>query len=142
MTRSAWVAILLVLAVAGGACGRGDEKGSEPVGAPSSTAATTPITTTTTAPVPTTVTVGPTTSTGAPQKLSADSRVRIDGIGQVQIGMTLDEVRQAAGVPLTLHEGPFCRELRPDGPPTGLAFVFRRRSEAKGTRSGLAYLAC
>jgi hypothetical protein len=40
MTRGEWVAILLVLSVAGAACGRGDEKGSERVGAPSSTAAT------------------------------------------------------------------------------------------------------
>jgi len=56
----------------------------------------------------------PTTS---PERLTAASRLRLDGIGPVDIGMTLDEASAAAGVPIRLLDtpaGPECRFAAPD----------------------------
>ena len=61
----------------------------------------------TTAPLPTTV----------PQRLTADSRLSLEGIGPVRIGMTLDEAATAAGMPIGLLDmppGPECRYAVPD----------------------------
>ncbi|MGH9226003.1 MAG: hypothetical protein ACRD2W_19945 [Acidimicrobiales bacterium] len=53
-----------------------------------------------------------TTPTTRPERLSADSRLSLQGIGPVAIGMTLAEASTAAGVPLRLLDmppGPECR---------------------------------
>lgn len=55
--------------------------------------------------------------------LDAGSRLSVDGLGPVRIGMTLDEARTASGLPLVTTEGPYCRGYRSDSPPTGVALV-------------------
>jgi hypothetical protein len=45
--------------------------------------------------------------------------LRLDGPGAVRFGMSLDEARSAAGVPLTIVEAPHCTTLRPDTIPPG-----------------------
>jgi len=49
--------------------------------------------------------------------------LRLDGLGAVRIGMSLDEARSAAGVPLTLVETPHCTTLRPDAIPPGFVLT-------------------
>jgi len=49
--------------------------------------------------------------------------LRLDGLGTVRVGMSLDEARSAAGVPLTLVETPHCTTLLPDAIPPGFGFT-------------------
>jgi len=56
----------------------------------------------------------PTTS---PERLTSESRLSLDGIGPVDIGMTFDRASAAAGVPIRLLDtpaGPECRYAVPD----------------------------
>lgn len=92
---------------------------SEPLATGSTTtvaggpATTAPATTPTTAVTATTVAGQPATSaptsvpptTVAADRLTADSRLRLDGLGPVRVGMTLDEASKAAGVAITLRPG-------------------------------------
>ena len=55
--------------------------------------------------------------------LGQGSKMQVDGVGPVKVGMTLGEAEGAAGVPMTRKVGPDCTELTPDGGPVGLAFV-------------------
>ncbi|MEY2422356.1 MAG: hypothetical protein QOI95_2423 [Acidimicrobiaceae bacterium] len=62
------------------------------------------------------VTTSTSTTTGsaatAPtDTLSASSRLGVDRIGPVRVGMTVDEARAAAGIELLLEDGPYCDEL-------------------------------
>ena len=75
-----------------------------PTAVPPTTLAPTP---TTLAPTPTTAapttaapttTAPPTSAVPAPERLTRDSRLRVDGLGPVKVGMTLDEASTAAGV--------------------------------------------
>lgn len=102
--------------------------------APSTTPATAvPPTTSQAAPATSQVapptTAGPraTTTTSGPERLSTASRISLDGIGPVDIGMTLDEASAAAGVPIRVRPNqPFenCAFARPDGAEfDGLAFM-------------------
>ncbi len=65
----------------------------------------------------------------APERLSESSRLRLDGIGPVMVGMTLDEASAAAGMPLrTVPNSDLvgtggCAYARPEGGPTGLSFM-------------------
>ncbi len=85
--------------------------------APATTAVVPPPVTTrppsTTAPAPTT-TSPPTT---VPERLTSASRLRLDGLGPVRVGMTLREAEAAAGVSLRLLDmprDPSCRYAVPD----------------------------
>jgi len=49
--------------------------------------------------------------------------LRLDGLGAVRVGMSLDEARSAAGVALTLVETPHCTTLRPDAIPPGFVLT-------------------
>ena len=69
---------------------------------PSSTVTTAPPAPTTTGPAPTV-----TTTTTAPERLSTSSRLSLDGLGPVDIGMTLDQASAAAGTPIRLRPDPF-----------------------------------
>ena len=83
---------------------------SRPTTAP--TVDTTPATTappTTQAPAPTTTGPGPASA----ERLSPSSRLRVDGIGPVRVGMSLAEARAAAGVALEPASSEYCRSLRP-----------------------------
>ena len=92
----------------------GDDTGairSKRLGAVSTTVTAGKVTATTrvpeAAPMPTTV----------PQRLTADSRLSLEGVGPVRIGMTLNEASTAAGVPirrLDMPPGPECRYAVPD----------------------------
>lgn len=55
--------------------------------------------------------------------LGKGSKLQVDGVGPVKVGMTLGEAEGAAGVPMTRKVGPYCTELTPDGGPAGLSFV-------------------
>ena len=71
--------------------------------------------------VPTTVARTATTVARPPERLTSDSRLRLDGIGPVNVGMTLAEASAAAGTPIRVHPndpfGPECQYAAPiDGP--------------------------
>lgn len=58
--------------------------------------------------------------------LTADSRVTINGIGPVRVGMTLAEAGAAGGVPITLDgvfTDPECQYAWPESGPDGVAFM-------------------
>jgi hypothetical protein len=118
--RSVPTPILLALAVALGAAACGDDSGESALDttttvapAPSTTAgpaATGPSTTDPPAPGPPATTRPPST---APEPLGPRSTLRIDGVGPVRTGMTLDQAREAAGIPMNAVDGGACRTLRP-----------------------------
>jgi hypothetical protein len=51
------------------------------------------------------------------------AQLRIDGLGPVAIGMSFEEARRLAGVPLTLNDGPYCDALRPEGALSGVSLT-------------------
>ena len=53
--------------------------------------------------------------------VDSDSRLRVDGLGPVRIGMGLEEARAVSGLPLVYTEGPICVGYRTDGPPAGVS---------------------
>lgn len=72
-------------------------------------------TATTVAPPPTTTQPAPTvtTTTTAPERLTASSHLSLDGLGPVDIGMTLDQASAAAGTPIRIRPGdPFGPECQ------------------------------
>ena len=83
-------------------------------------------TTTTAVPatVETTTTTEASTTTTAPARLSSDSRLSFGGIGPIAAGMTLDEVRSAAGVPMVSTELPACKALSTEADPRGVELLF------------------
>ena len=60
-------------------------------------------TATTVAPPPTTTQPAPTVTTTAPERLTASSRLSLDGLGPVDIGMTLNQASAAAGIPIRIR---------------------------------------
>ena len=92
--------------------GNGD---AGPIPSRPTTAPTVDTTVATTVP-PTTQASGPATSVPASvARLSPSSRLRVDGIGPVRVGMSLGEARAAAGVALELTSTEHCQSLRPAG---------------------------
>ncbi len=89
MGRPRRITAVIASVLISAACGNGDDQGS---GAAGSTSTSTPATTGTTTPAPTS-----TTATTGERELSEDSRLRLDGIGPVKIGMTVAEATQAVG---------------------------------------------
>ena len=87
------------------------------------------------APKPTTTTAvtGPTTTdaprppapagSSQPATVDSDSRLRVDGLGPVRIGMGLKEARAASGLPMAYRESAACASFQTDGPPAGLSFT-------------------
>ncbi len=123
---SSAVVLLLVVAVAG-AC---DENGGAAVGTVTSTSApartsttsVAPNTSTTSTPAPT-ATTATTSTTTRPAALSTSSRLRIDGIGPIDVGMTVAEARAAAGTGLSLEKEPYCDVLTAPGGPAGVDLI-------------------
>ena len=77
-------------------------------------------------PVPTTIAPSPPPAP-APERLTSASRLRLDGIGPIQIGMTLAEATVAAGVPVRIDPrtdlGRGCVHAFADGGPQGVGFM-------------------
>lgn len=63
----------------------------------------------------------------APQRLTSETRLSLDGLGPVDIGMTLDEASAAAGTPIRTRPddpyGPECTYAYPQGGPDGVGFM-------------------
>ncbi len=132
MKRTVSVAIaLLTLTLAASACG-GNQPSTVAAGPTTSVPTTsTPTTPTTTAPPvsstppPTTTVpkvVTPPTSAAAPS-LSSSSRLRIDGIGPITVGMTVAQARAAAGTELAIKKEPYCDVLTAPAGPDGVAMI-------------------
>lgn len=108
---------------------------SAPLGAEPATTVTPTPTPTTAAPVTTPAPQPPATSpsttslptTVAPERLTAESRLRLDGLGPVRVGMTLAEASAAAGVTIRLRPeesgGLDCSYARPVDGPEDMAFM-------------------
>ena len=122
----------------------GTRLGSDASGAPAPAVTTTlpaesGSTTTTPQPVPTTALP---TTTAPPERLSTSSRLSLDGLGPVDIGMTLDQASAAAGTPIRIppddpHDGD-CRYAYAAGVPEVAFMVINGRIERVdvGDRSG------
>ena len=131
MTRRVSLVIaLLTLAVAAAGCGGTDgTEGSVEAGTATSSP-TTAAPTTTAPPVASTAPASSTTSpkvvtppTTAAPVLSASSRLRIDGIGPITVGMTIAQARSAAGTELSLKKEPYCDVLTAPRGPDGVALI-------------------
>ena len=116
--RALLIPIVLTVALVGAAgCGVGDDAGStaaDDTRSPTTTAGATTVAPTTAPSSPPSTGSGsrPTTTTTAPARLGPESRLRLDGLGPVRVGMTLDEARRVAGVTLEASENEHCRVLR------------------------------
>ena len=101
-----------------------------------STATTVPPAPATTQPAPTVTT----TSTTQPERLSASSRLTLDGLGPVDIGMTLEQASAAAGTPIRTRPGdpfgPECEYAHADGVPEVAFMVINGRIERVDVGSG------
>ena len=121
-TISSAVVLLLVVVVAG-ACGEdgGAAVGTVTTTSPTASTSTTsvPVTSTTSAPAP----ASTTSTTRRPAPLSTSSRLRIDGIGPIDVGMTVAEARAAAGIELALEKEPYCDVLTAPGGPAGVDLI-------------------
>ncbi len=77
-------------------------------------------------PIPTTIASTPPPAP-APERLTSASRLRLDGIGPVLVGMTLAEATVAAGVPVRIDPrtdlGRGCAHAFADGGPQDLRFM-------------------
>ncbi len=113
-------AALLLLAAASGACGEEGPTASTPA-----TTTSVPATTSTTSAATTT------TTSARPAPLSTASRLRIDGIGPVDVDMTVAEARAAAGTELSLKKEPYCDVLTAPGGPAGVALVVTTPSNGR-----------
>lgn len=104
------------LAVALVGCGSDWNGDAGPAPSRSTTAPTVDTTAAPTTSSPTTQAPGPTTTAPAPgERLGPSSRLRVDGIGPVRVGMTLSQARAVAGVPLELRRTEHCQSLVPAG---------------------------
>jgi hypothetical protein len=114
--RANLISLVVAAALLGAGCGTDDdgEAGSGPTSTSGgSTTVLTPTVPATSAP--------PTTGAGSPPsmpvatRLGPDSRLRVDGVGPVRVGMGIDEARRVAGVPVEAIDGPYCRGFRVTG---------------------------
>ncbi|MDQ3643067.1 MAG: hypothetical protein M3450_16775 [Actinomycetota bacterium] len=99
---------------------------SEPPTAPGATEGPQATPLPTVQPVPTTAAPTPPLAP-APERLTSASRLRLDGIGPIQVGMTLAEATVAAGVPVRIDPrtdlGRGCAHAFADGGPQGVRFM-------------------
>jgi hypothetical protein len=117
-----WMLALLAAAVGAVACGPGEDGSAGTIG---SGAASAPVTTTSSLPPTTTTTptTPATSATPAAAPLSASSRLRIDGIGPINVGMTVAQARAVAGTELSLNKEPYCDVLTAPRGPAGLSLI-------------------
>ena len=119
--RSALAAVPVGVLVTMTACGGGREAGRAattslpPVATTARSATTTRAHPSTSPPRPT----SPTTAS----RLSAASRLGFEGVGPGRLGVTVEEARRAAGVPMRVKGGPYCRVVEPEGDPVGVHFI-------------------
>ncbi len=127
--RRAWTAkaVLVLLLAGANACGDNPPAGN---GAAGSTSTTAPAATTISAPAST-------TATTVERDLSEASRLRLDGIGPVEIGMTLEEASAAVGRNVVVKENSLladeestCGFAEVEGGPAGLSFMVLRDDPA------------
>lgn len=52
--------------------------------------------------------------------LDSESRLRVDGLGPVRIGMNLEEAVATTGLAMSYREGPYCVGYTTTGPPAGV----------------------
>jgi len=128
MARRTTLAILLLTAAVASACGGTDggaNSGLDSGAVTSLSATTTAAPVAPTAPASSTPPASSTTvappMAGAP--LSSSSRLRIDGIGPIEVGMTVAQARAAAGTELSLKNEPYCDVLTPTQGPEGVALI-------------------
>ena len=118
------LAVLLAVSLSAAvACGEPDTQ----TAAGGTTTSSTPPAPETTVPAPTT------TTTAAERELTEQSRLRLDGIGPVRIGMTPEEATQAVGREVAVDESSLlndaesvCGFAEVSGGPAGLAFMVLR----------------
>ena len=55
--------------------------------------------------------------------LDAESRLRVDGLGPVRIGMDLEEAVATTGLAMSYREGPYCVGYTTTGPPAGVSLT-------------------
>ena len=140
LPATAAVVAFVLAAVAVGLAVRNDDEpirqttAATVVGQPTTTAPASPTTvpeaaattvskpTTTPAPKPAT-TLAPKPAATTETSLTSEARLRVDGIGPVRIGMTLEQARTASGLDMRGDEGGVCVGYRTDGAPAGLAFT-------------------
>ena len=118
---------VLVTAVTAAGCGSGagttERTGGSTVPPPSVTSTSAPPSTTA-APAPSTTAPGVTpVPTTAASRLSTSSRLRIDGIGPISVGMSVAEARAAAGTELSLEKEPYCDVLTAPRGPAGVSLI-------------------
>src|SRR5438270_5639850 len=108
------------------ACGSGPTVRSAPPGPaePAVPTTTAPVVATTTGAAAATTVVPSTTA--APERLTTASRLRLDGIGPVMVGMTLEQASAAAGTAIRVvvpsARPPECSYAQADEGPAGLSF--------------------
>lgn len=107
------LALAVAVALGAAACGSEADTDGSPPGVTSTVASTIVAPSTTLAAGPTTTAPATTPPSTSPSPLGSGSRLRVDGVGPVRVGMSLDEARQAAGVPMARDDGPYCRSLSP-----------------------------
>lgn len=61
--------------------------------------------------------------------VDSESRLRVDGLGPVRIGMSLEGARAASGLPMVYGEASACVGYRTDAPPAGVGFTSVERSQ-------------
>lgn len=120
---------LAAVAVAVGVAARNDD---EPIRQTTATVVAQPATTAPESPTtvpeaaPTTTrpdTTVPKPATTADASITSASRLRVDGIGPVRIGMTLEQARAVSGLTMPHSEGGVCVGYQTDGAPAGVAFT-------------------
>jgi len=73
----------------------------------------------------------PSTTTTASSRLTSSSRLRIDGIGPIDVGMTVAQARAAAGTELSLRKQPYCDVLTAPNGPAGVDLVITNPSSGR-----------
>lgn len=128
MTQSAsMVSLVLAIALAFAGCGGDDNDGAvQNAGSIASTS----VPPTTQAPATSIVAASSSTTQPAPAvtttrapALSSASRLRIDGLGPVDVGMTVAQARAVAGVELSLKHEPYCDVLTAPRGPAGVSLI-------------------
>jgi hypothetical protein len=71
------------------------------------------------------------TAVNAQSQLTDNSKLALDGIGPIRVGMTVDEASQSAGIKLTRsgsgsRDEYQCSYVQPTGEPKGIAFMVKK----------------
>jgi hypothetical protein len=74
------------------------------------------------------------TSVNAQAQLTERSKLAVNGIGPIRVGMTVDEASQSAGVKFVKIGSPseeYCTYFKPQGEPKGIDFMVTKRRIAR-----------